>query len=381
MPRLLGCLLLLGLLLGCAREAVPLPAPTPRPTASAPLSSPPSAPSSTPPPVSPSPSPLPSATATVTPTPQPALRQLMTGGCCANPMWRPDGQAIHFLDRPTQADPVGIYEVSLAAPAPLAVGALVTTTLGNWDSSGYYLAPEGEGVRVQAANGESWWLPTGGSLPSVAPDGAQVAWLEREDQSAIPFNERVGTIWLAPAGGGEAERLLSARGLLLAGWIGPQDLLFLLPDDNEPAMRLLLRYRLADGATTRLGRAPRINGLLPSPDGRYLVYFTSLGQGTLERNGLWLTHSESGESAALPFVGAYQWRDATRLLVIPMELDAVSHRLQEYDIRTGTLRDLTEPNTRPFKVRNNDWAVAPDGSAIVFVSAWDDNLWLLDLAP
>jgi len=77
--------------------------------------------------------------------------------------------------------------------------------------------------------------------------------------------------------------------------------------------------------------------------------------------------------------GSYRWRDDHRLLIIPLRPTAAFHELWEFDAQSGTARALTKAETIPIKIANNDWAVAPDGHSIVFVSALDHNLWLLPL--
>jgi hypothetical protein len=40
---------------------------------------------------------------------------------------------------------------------------------------------------------------------------------------------------------------------------------------------------------------------------------------------------------------------------------------------------LTDPTTQAFKVAGGDWTVAPDGSAVAFVSGTDKAIWVLGL--
>ncbi|MBA3534431.1 MAG: hypothetical protein H0T73_21125, partial [Ardenticatenales bacterium] len=96
--RHLGLMLLLLLLLsGCRMGEGEHPAVAAEATPALPTAPPLLAPT-----LPPSPTAIPSATATAEPTaiPMPALRQLTTGGCCVNPAWRADGQAVQFLDKP-----------------------------------------------------------------------------------------------------------------------------------------------------------------------------------------------------------------------------------------------------------------------------------------
>jgi hypothetical protein len=45
----------------------------------------------------------------------------------------------------------------------------------------------------------------------------------------------------------------------------------------------------------------------------------------------------------------------------------------------GQVQALTDPAVTPFKVANDDWYISPDGGRVVFISALDRNIWVLDL--
>jgi hypothetical protein len=80
----------------------------------------------------------------------------------------------------------------------------------------------------------------------------------------------------------------------------------------------------------------------------------------------------------LPFFGSWRWQSATRLLYIPYE-PGKPMTLHLYDLDTGKDRALTDPAAQPFKVLNDDWSVAPDGSAVLYWDAGDRALWLITL--
>jgi Tol biopolymer transport system component len=67
------------------------------------------------------------------------------------------------------------------------------------------------------------------------------------------------------------------------------------------------------------------------------------------------------------------------LLVIPLNANAASHRLLEIDVASGAVRALTDPALMPFRVAGGDWSPSPDGNQVVFVSADDHNLWVMDV--
>jgi hypothetical protein len=332
--------------------------------------------------------PPPTATAlpSPTPVPEPSLRQLATGGCCVNPSWRPDGEAIRFLDRPSAAAPAGIYEILLSSPEPVDMGVLVTTTLpsGIGTTSDRYTVTTGSGqVTIEErATGRIYTLPEGASQVVISPDETRVAWQVRSDGgSGGPFIQAHSAIWVATLDGDDPQLLLEGRGASISGWLGAESLLLQARDEADEDERRLLRVDLPAGRITELDRGARFSGLSISRGGTRAVYFISLDYDDPDQNGLWVLDTTTGVKEPLPQAGAYRWRDGTRLLFIPLELQASTMRLQEYDAVTSTWKELTDPARLPFRVANNDWIVSPDGSQIVFVSADDNNLWLLAPLP
>lgn len=327
---------------------------------------------------------IPSATPTASPTatPTPALRQLTTGACCVTPFWRADGQAVRFLDRPTDAMPAGYYEVALSVTEPALIGDLVTETLGYWTlNDRFYLIPAADGYTiVDNTNGASYRTEgIGNNRPNLSPDGTRLGYQITDQNQDIPFNERFASLYTADLGGANPQLVLEGKGTSFSGWLSNDMWLLSVINPENPEERILSRYRLSDGATMELARGTRIQGTSASPDGQYIAYYVTLDRQHPERNGYWLTNTETGETRALPFVGAYRWRDADSIVVIPFEPEATSFRLQEYEVADSTLRDLTDPATVPFLIHNNDWALSPDGNRIVFVNAADRNLWVLEV--
>jgi hypothetical protein len=327
---------------------------------------------------------VPSATPTATPspTPTPALRQLTTGECCVTPFWRADGQAVRFLDRPTADLPAGYYEVSLSVTEPALIGDLVTETLGYWTlNDRFYLIPAADGYTiVDNESGATYRTEgIGNNRPNLSPDGTRLGYQISDQNQDIPFNERFASLYTADLGGANPQLVLEGKGTSFSGWLSNDMWLLSVINPENPEERILSRYRLSDGATMELARGTRIQGTSASPDGQYIAYYVTLDRQHPERNGYWLTNTETGATRALPFVGAYRWRDADSIVVIPFEPEATSFRLQVYEVATDTLRDLTDPATVPFLIHNNDWALSPDGNRIVFVNAADRNLWLLEV--
>jgi Tol biopolymer transport system component len=49
------------------------------------------------------------------------------------------------------------------------------------------------------------------------------------------------------------------------------------------------------------------------------------------------------------------------------------------NLETGQTDPLTDPETTPLRIEGGDWTLSPDGKKVVFVSAVDQNLWLVTL--
>lgn len=74
--------------------------------------------------------------------------------------------------------------------------------------------------------------------------------------------------------------------------------------------------------------------------------------------------------------GSYRWRDARRLLLIPLRADGSPHVLREYNVGTNAWRTLGDLGDQ---VRQGDWNVSPDGERVSYLSARDGNVRVVEL--
>ncbi|HYN88950.1 MAG TPA: hypothetical protein VER55_10480 [Ardenticatenaceae bacterium] len=328
------------------------------------------------------PEPSPTPTATVTPeptmpplptaTPVPAPRQLTTGGCC----WRPfflDGQ-VAFIDRPAPDAPAGIYAVPLEGGTPQ----LVESRLGSYVAGGAFLIyQEGDITTVERRpTGERWTVDTQGQPATLSPDGDEVAWSLRDFEGA--FDQRRAQLWRAPLAGAPADAEMTLLGGGLSAWLPGDRWLLTGRRSADEADRALFVLDLTTGQTFDLFRALQFRAVSVSPDGNWVVFLVAQDP-TLDRNGIWLVRTDGSELRKLDWFGAYAWRGPGHLLYFPFQPEADSHEVWLYDIEAGVSRRLTDPAVTPFKIAQGDFAVAPDGRSLVYVSAHDQNLWLLQL--
>ena len=159
----------------------------------------------------------------------------------------------------------------------------------------------------------------------------------------------------------------------VSGWLN--DTTLLLSGKSAPGNRdrELLTLDTRTGARKVLRTALGFRAVQLSPDGKRVAYTISFD--SRERNGLWLQDTAGGPPRELSDFGAYRWRDARRLLLIPLNSGRV-HQLRQYDVGSGkwtALGDLGD------QVRQGDWNVSPDGTRLSYLSARDGNVRVLRL--
>jgi len=331
-------------------------------------------PTATPPamPEPPSPEPSPS------PTLAPALRQLTRGGCCTQPFWSPDSRQVLFIDEPVPDAPAGIWGVDVARPDP--TPELVTERIAFYTADMAFLVELSEDTTVieRLADNARWTVPAGGRPVSISPGRKRIAWQVSDED--LPFERQTTQVWVANLDGTDARSVATLPRGGFSGWISDDVLLLSGRESLESREQVLYAFSLTSGRITELVRAEQLRGGLLSPDGIWLAYYVALDEDPAQ-NGLWLVRTDGSARRQLDrdLFGAYQWRDASRLLVIPFRPEAVSHELWELDVNTGEARRLTDPDVTPFKIANGDWTVSPDGRHVAFVESRDRNIWLLTL--
>jgi len=313
------------------------------------------------------------------PTPVPTLRQLTRGGCCPQPFWSPDSRQVLFIDKPAPDAPVGIWGVDVTQPDP--TPELVTERIAFYTADMAFLIEFGDEDTTtieRLADNARWTVPAEGRSVSISPGRTRIAWQVSDED--LPFERRVTQVWVANLDGTDAQAVATLPRGGFSGWISDDVLLLSGRESLESREHVLYTFSLTSGRQTELVRAERLRGGLLSPDGAWLAYYVALDEDPAQ-NGLWLVRTDGSERQQLDrdLFGAYQWRDAGRLLIIPFRPEAISQELWELDVNTGETRHLTDPDVTPFKIAKGDWAVSPDGRHVTFVENRDRNIWLLTL--
>ena len=332
--------------------------------------------------------PLPPPTATPTPTPGPTLRRLGQGGCCPAPFWAPDSRTVLFIDKPDEEAPSGIWALDSAAALP--EPRLVTERVAFYTADLRYRMEIEDGLTFIErlprplhllegdAEGERWSVATGDGPVELSPARKRIAWT-MADQS-LEFEQRVAEIWVADLDGENAERVAVVPRGGLVGWLSEDSLLLSGRQSLQSLEQIYYALSIEDGSTVELARGERVRGASLSPGRKWMAYYVTFEEDP-DLNGLWIVGTDGSGRRWLDgeLFGAYQWRDANRLLIIPLRPEAQWHELWQYDLEADEASRLTDPREVPFKIASGYWAVSPDGEKIVFVQASDRNLWLLTL--
>lgn len=289
-----------------------------------------------------------------------------------------------FIDKPSPDAPVGIWGVDVTRPDP--TPELVTERIAFYTADLAFLVELSQDTTVierladplTGTGGARWTVPAEGRPVSISPGRKRIAWQVSDDD--LPFERRVTQVWVANLDGSDAQPAATLPRGGFSGWVSDDVLLLSGRESLESREHILYTFSLTSGRTTELVRAERLRGGLLSPDGAWLAYYVALDKDPAQ-NGLWLVRTDGSARRQLDrdLFGAYQWRDAGRLLVIPFRPKAASHELWELDVNTGETRRLTDPGIVPFKMANGDWTVSPDGRHVAFVESRDRNIWLLTL--
>lgn len=324
------------------------------------------------------------ATATITPNPTatsaPTRRRLTTGGCCVRPFWSPDGRQVWYLDRPTAEAVTAIWGVDVASGEPT----VITDQLGVFSPDARLVAyPSSDRLTyIQRTDGEERWVvPSGGRSIIFSPDGQRIGWQVVSSQNGSYYKRNV-ELWLANVDGTDARKVITVTGGGIVGWFPNANLWLVLSSDLSEKNYSLTVLDIDSANGVEIARAPRLGGASISPKGEWVV-FQVTASGDKQRDGLWVVRSDGRGMRKLDVYGSYQWRSEGRLAIVPLELSAQSHnqshRLLEVEAGTGVVSQLTDPTNLSFRIANGDWAMAPGGNKLVYVSAEDRNLWLIQL--
>lgn len=335
--------------------------------------------------------PTPPAAATITAAPSPpsptvtaqpfapTLTQLTNGGCCRNPVWHPDSTRVLYTD----AAPNQPLAATWAVPADASGAPTV------FFPSAATVSPDGSRIafpdfanhvtRIQEFGKQSTaTIGNNAAYVWFSQDGRQVAWLALAPGAQPSSNvDRLVRVWVANADGANVrQRGPTVRAADVTWFPDGQRLLFTGRDTDggNPGIYVL---DITTGALTRIVNAfsPRATRL--SPDGTQIVYLATL-EANPDDNGLFIVNADGSAKRKLPLVGGVRWSpDSKGLLMLPFQTDNGADQLVRIDATTLGTTPITDRAALPFRVAQDEWHVAPDGTRIVFNALTDSNIYVL----
>jgi len=300
------------------------------------------------------------------------LKQLTQGKCCTQPFWSADSRQVIFIDKPDAKSPTGFYAVDVATAAtPKLLSEQITFFSSDLQ---YALSYDAVNATIERlSDGQKWQIRNGGRNVLLSPDHTRVVWNESGQNG--PIDTRVTNVMLANLDGSGAHSLGSALRAGASAWLDNDRLLMTARPDRTSQVVTLSVLTISTGAAHVLAQSDHLRNVLPAPAGDWVAY-TIVFDKDPAQNGLWLIRTGGGAARKVDFWGSFQWRDAHRIVYVPLLTDDSNHAFYEYDADTGVQRRLTGAADPSFKIANGDWVVSPDGGKIVFLESKDLNLWM-----
>ena len=231
---------------------------------------------------------------------------------------------------------------------------------------------------------ESWGLFGIGSLAFISPDGTRIAYDGRMAQERLYANRRQAPIVVADLDGSNPRLLATIFGGGIVDWFADGSRLLILGTQTLGAPRpALWHVDVTTGAIEKLDDSAHLRNVSISPDGAWVAFLTLFEEDPYW-NTTWAMNVQTGEQRRLAFAGRYHWitsENASLIYVPPRESADEGFAVWKVDVASGERSQLIDPKLTPLFIANGDWALAPDGRHLAFVSAKDYAIWLLILSP
>ena len=335
---------------------------------------------------------------TATPSFQQTVSKLTPDDCCVAYLWAADSDHVLYYDRRESGTAGTATAGTWSVNVETGEESLLTPLYGYFSSDRSTVAvpePADRRMRIrELTTEEEWVLPNVPSRVLIGPRGEHIAFTlrpaERPLERGVVGRPPQGTarilgsiaIWIADLRGTGARAIRTLPGARIHDW---------LPDGSA----LLVTWRTIGRLETSLGLldvktgkvalqtiAPRLLSSRLSPDGEWVAYVAAF-TGSAERDGLWVRHVHGDEARRLDIWGDYRWApDSSSLIVLPPRpKGADGDRFWRAYVDGEPPMPMTDPDETPFAITNNSWELSPDGKRVVFASAADYSLWILQLQP
>lgn len=327
---------------------------------------------------------------TMTPAPgvptvaaNPAIKatKLTGDGCCPRPQWLADSSGVIFYGTPLASDPRrGTWVIAREGGTPQ----FFSAAFGAFSPDRSLIAtPDGDLARIVRPDGTTvGGIVNGGKRVYLAATNDRVAWmvpaagvgivspsLDPPFQVAIARPDGGGIVMLPPVFIAETIQWFpDGRRILVNGRDARAE---------HPGLWVL---DTNTGTATQIFTSSWLENVSISPDGTRIAYTATL-QADKNLNGIWLIGADGGGRQRLTLTGGYRWTpDSRALLYLPTPTGRPGDELWRYTLADGARTPLVGGEQVPFAVAQDEWEVAPDGTAIAYRSATDGAIWTLRFA-
>ena len=319
-------------------------------------------------------------TPTVAANPAIKATKLTSSGCCPRPQWLADSGAIIFFGTPLPTDS---RRGTWAVPREGGTPQFFSAAFGAFSADRSLIGtPAGELTRIVRPDGTPvGGVANGGRRVYLAPTNDRVAWMVPAAVPIVspsldpPFHVAIAR----PDGGGVA----TLPPIFIAETIQwfPDGRRILVSGRDSRAEHPGLWVLDTDGGTaTQIFSGSWLENVAISPDGAQIAYTATL-QTDRSLAGIWLIGADGGGRRKLALTGGYRWTpDSRALLYLPPPIGGTSDELWRYTLADGTRTPLVTGAQLPFAVAQDEWELAPDGTAIAYRSATDGAIWTLRFA-
>lgn len=324
---------------------------------------------------------------------RPTVSKLTPDGCCASFLWADDSIHVLYYDR-RNPDAAGTWLVNVETGEEL----LLLPLYGYFSPDRSMVAvpePDSRQMRFRKlATDEEWVVPNLPNRVLFGPRGERIAFTLRPAERPLARGA-VGrspqgvarilgpiAIWITDVRGTAANAIATLPGARIHGWLPDGSALLVTWRTVGKLETSLGLLDLETGEVALLATAPRLLSGRLSPDGEWVAYIAAF-TGDLQRDGLWVQRVHGDEARRLIIWGDYRWApDSASLIVLPPRpKGADSDRFWSVYVDGEFPVPLTAPAETPFAITNNSWELSTDGKRVVFTSATDHSLWLLQLRP
>jgi dipeptidyl aminopeptidase/acylaminoacyl peptidase len=351
------------------------------PSTTGPSTAPTPRPGTTPAPPAPSAAPPP-ATASTPNTGIPRAVKLTRDGCCPLPLWLADSSGVIFYGNPQAGDArLGTWRIPRDGGAPQ----LLSQFYGTFSPDRSVIAyPDGEVTRLARPDGTVLGtVANGGERVYLAATNDRAAWLVPAANVPIVSVSLDPPIQVAIARLDRGEAIVSPPIFIseTLQWFPDGRHILVNGRDSRAEHPGLWVLDTVTGAATLILESPWLEAPLISPDGKRIVYTATL-QRDQAANGVWIINADGSGRQRLALAGGYRWApDSQALLYVPAPTNRPGDELWRYNLADGARTTLVSVEQLPFAIAQNDWEVAPDGTAITYRSATDGAIWVLRFAP